>query len=307
MKSVTLPRFAYMFLRRPYHSRAIAAWAILRTAGKGRPVTISSGQALLCRLFGVTEKAVRDLRRHPKAGTFWEERNGVFHLQTPAQLWGLVEKESAISGQQFMRIPLSAFRRLVIMKAWIAQSALSRGPRPCSRAYSAKMIGCGERAVTEYRRLLAAAGFLEAYAQYEDCGKLLTAGTLAQVRVPRGREFVAKGRIRKRLPDIVLLRDGAGKMIDILVNEELAGKGRKRYHRGERFVSKAPAPESLVLVSKNIWTNVLSADRGDSISLNDLSISPKPSPSGKRSLPISHTHPRSSGARQEALELSSAH
>jgi hypothetical protein len=181
-----------------------------------------------------------------------------------------VAKQSNVPEEEYVNVPETALHSIALSRAYLAQPALTRGPKkPVSVAVSAQLLGCGRRAVTTYRSRLAGVGRLKMVPQFERLREE-TIGRKTPAFQPG--EFSSKGWIYRRTADIVLITNGVG---DIFTWPVHIVKGRtlapRKYFTEtkhlERWVArgKALAKDAVLLVFKE-WlpvTNVLSAVRGE--------------------------------------------
>ena len=261
-----VPAFAYLYTNRKFPARGILAWAALEESSSTRR---SWAIGHLARLFNISSVNARVLLRKGD-GVFWRltRRNVIPYSRN--RLWATVAKQSTVPQEEYVNVPETALPFIALSRAYLAQPALTRGPKkPVSVAVSAQLLGCGRRAVTTYRSRLAGAGRLKMIPQFERLREE-TIGRKVQTFQPG--EFSNKGWIYRRTADIVLITNGVD---DILTWPIHIVKGRvlapRKYFAEtkhlERWIAqgKALAKDAVLFVFKE-WlpvANVLSAVRGD--------------------------------------------
>jgi hypothetical protein len=274
-ESVSIPAWAYCYAKRPHPSRGILFWCLLRHRfGDEAQPPIRQATAYLTAATGLTRYNVRKQLRLG-VGTFWSNR---LRLRSWEELAAAVAAESCASLTQPLLVPLEIFRRsLQEQRAWLSQPALTRGAKPCSLDYSARELGRQRRSVTVYRRLLRLAGRLRTIPHYQKVrerhGGNIETCTLWPANA---REFARKDGIYRRLPDIVLLMNASGELIDILANPERTRRPdlKRRYFTNSEEYEEwkgrgRPASSDPVLVKGG---NLLRSEGGSKKIENVLSV-----------------------------------
>lgn len=205
---MTVPAFAYLYTKRNFPARGIIAWATLGEYGDAwrRPDAVHH----LARLFNISKVNARILL-HRGNGTFWRLTKRAVRPYSRKRLWERVKSESNVLEEEYVGLPTAAFTSIGLMRAYLAQPVLTRGPdRPCSVGLSARLLGRGERSVTTYRSRLKVSGRLKTVPQYLRLRQQelrLGAPPLATG------EFIKDGQVYQRTADIVLLINSIGETV----------------------------------------------------------------------------------------------
>lgn len=272
---ITIPAFFYRYSGRGQPTRAALAWAVLRKHSLPH-FKLPKRQAarIVAEALAITPHSARRLLAQGE-GVFWQKKGPFYHLTSSGDLW---QKDSPVARGMNLEMPEEVARgSLELVRAWLAQAALSRGREvPTSRIYSAKILHRHQRSVTRYRRVLKDHGFLDQVPQYINVGPMKLGPTLKESRLPdkkNGWEFVWKGDIYRRLPDIVILLGPEG-VKDVLANPELVGLPARRYFYSEEQLHRHKArkwridSQAMVRVrGRDAWvpiqTNLSSPEKGD--------------------------------------------
>lgn len=175
----------------------------------------------------------------------------MLHLQTTLNLWLLVRDDCPVGFKNSLNVPREAFRRRALLYAYLAQGALSRGPKPCSKEYSAGLLQRSLKTVQRYRRVLRGVGVLVAH---ENFTKIRRYKPKMGVDFRPG-EYLARGYVCRRLPDIIELRRPDGELLDILVNPRMlpkAGEGKPRIYFRSPKEAKTWAEAGLPLAEEPV-------------------------------------------------------
>ena len=211
---LSVPAFMIVFTKPQHPSMAVGAWLLLQDRiGEGKTCWRFEAVRFLSREMGLS---TGHIRRMIRAGdkTFWRCREGKLRLLTSVDLWARVRDESPVGYKQRLSVPRAAFKSRSALYPYLSQIGLSRGSKPCSKAFSAGLLGRSQRTVQRYRKRLRQEGVLTAHENFAQGRRhVLKMGVDL-----RPGEFVHKGRVCRRLPDIIELRDPDGELIDILVN-----------------------------------------------------------------------------------------
>ncbi len=202
---IAFPRFAYLYTRKEYPARGIAAWAVLRQYYPRRWLGWLDAQHTLRKVFGISAHHVR-LLMYAGEGTFWRRRGSTIQLVTVDDLW---KDESVVEPKEIVLVPVEALQTVSSLRAYLSQTVLTRGDKPVSLAYSAKQLARGLRAVTSYRAILLARGLLKIDRQYVRRGQV--PGRLridTRLANPCSGEFEKGFHLWQRIPDIVTLVEG---------------------------------------------------------------------------------------------------
>ena len=268
---IVFPRFAYLYTRKEYPARGIAAWAVMRQEYPRRWMGWLDAQRLLRRAFGISSRHVR-LLLYKGEGTFWRRRGNIVELFTVDDLWAGVHNESVVEAKAIVMVPLDALRTVRTIRAYLSQTVLTRGDKPVSLAYSAKRLARGLRSVTTYRALLVARGLLKIDKQYVRRNKMPGVLTLdTPLPNPCSGQFEKGQHMWQRLPDIVTL---VGQTIELRARMPAAASEirPRRYFNNTRELERwemsgLPLSED-ALVSEitegrpsGEWTNLLRGNR----------------------------------------------
>lgn len=257
--------FSYLYTKRQFPARGILAWAVL--SEEGSYTVRKEAVRRLARLFNISATNARVLLRRGE-GIFWRLTSRNVRPYSSHRLWLAVAAESNVPEDEYVNVPEEALLSIAVMRAYLAQPALTRGPtKPVSVAVSAQLLERGRRAVGNYRKRLACAGRLQAIPQYE---RLREQQLNFHAPPIENGEFVNKGWIYRRTADIVVITNSMG---DILTWPVHRVKGRtlapRRYFietkQLERWVARGKSlAKDAVLRIFDDWvavTNVLNAVR----------------------------------------------
>jgi hypothetical protein len=202
-------------------------------------------------------------------GTFWKTARRMLHLQTTLNLWLLVRDDCPVGFKSRLSVPREAFRRRALLYAYLAQGALSRGSKPCSKGYSAGLLQRSLKTVQRYRRVLRGVGVLVAH---ENFTKVRRYKPVMGVDFRPG-EYLAGGHVCRRLPDTIELRKPDGELLDILVNPRMlpkAGEGQPRIYFRSPKEARAWVEAGLPLAEEPVvqlgaasqeWMNISDQDK----------------------------------------------
>lgn len=261
---IVLPAWAYLYTKRQYPARGILAWAVLDENIVSRKEAVGG----LARLFDISLTNARVLLRKGD-GVFWRLSRHNVRRYSSHRLWLAIAAQSNVPEDEYVSVPEDAILSISIMRAFLAQPALTRGPdKPVSVAMSAQLLGCSKRAVTTYRQRLVCAGRVEIVPQFIR----LREQKLSMHAPPLTEgEFVKKGWIYRRTSDVILVKNSLGDILTWPVHKVTARSIRPRRYftetrNLERWVAKGKAiAKDAVLRVFQEWipvTNVLSVVRG---------------------------------------------
>ena len=212
-----IPAWSISFTKKQYPSMAIGAWLLLREQiGDGNKCLRSEAVRFLAGRFCFSEAWCRRILDRG-SGIFWsyEQNDRHVRLREDYKLWTLTDR--SIPMQREIDIPIEVFQSRSQLYSHLSIPALTRGDRPCSLAYSAKMLGRSYNTAKRRRRYLRRQGILTVEKNYSEVRKHRR-WRLTDKFKPN--QFVKGEWLVERLPDTILLIGENGEPIDLLVNPE---------------------------------------------------------------------------------------
>ena len=195
-----LPAWSYL-----YPARGIVSWAALPSRTRRSDATWQ-----LAQLFGVGEDVTRRLL-HDGDRRLWRLTKRDVMPFRKTRLWRAIASLSNVVEGEYVSVPDSALSSLQLTRAYLSQPVLTQGPeQPVSLEECARRLGRSQRAVSEYRRLLASKGRLEIVPVAVKVREQVL--SLHAPRLVSG-EYIEDGWVCQRGHDVIVIKDRQGELV----------------------------------------------------------------------------------------------